>query len=141
MSKNTSGFTIVELLIVIVVIALLAAISVVAYNGIQTRAENNKTITAATAFYKAIKLYETDNGEVPHTGADSCLGSSYVWDFDGNASGQNMCRNAAVSYYMFRGTINEDLKPYLVGSFRTQACSLLAHRAHGVEVLYLAMQH
>ena len=31
------GFTIVELLIVIVVIAILAAISIVAYNGIQAR--------------------------------------------------------------------------------------------------------
>lgn len=32
------GFTIVELLIVIVVVGLLAGISVVAYNGIQGRA-------------------------------------------------------------------------------------------------------
>lgn len=36
---NRSGFTIVELLIVIVVIGILAAITIVAYNGIQTRAK------------------------------------------------------------------------------------------------------
>jgi prepilin-type N-terminal cleavage/methylation domain-containing protein len=35
---NSSGFTIVELLIVIVVIGILAAISIVAYNGMQARA-------------------------------------------------------------------------------------------------------
>lgn len=35
---KSSGFTIVELLIVIVVIAILATISVVAYTGIQSRA-------------------------------------------------------------------------------------------------------
>lgn len=35
------GFTIVELLIVIVVIAILAAITVVAYGGIQRRAKDN----------------------------------------------------------------------------------------------------
>ncbi|MCB8045019.1 prepilin-type N-terminal cleavage/methylation domain-containing protein [Microbacterium oxydans] len=32
------GFTIVELMIVVVVIAILAAITIVAYNGIQKRA-------------------------------------------------------------------------------------------------------
>lgn len=34
--SNSDGFTIVELLIAIVIIGILAAISVVAYNGIQT---------------------------------------------------------------------------------------------------------
>ena len=38
MKKTTSGFTIVELLIVIVVIGILAAITIVAYNGVQNRA-------------------------------------------------------------------------------------------------------
>lgn len=38
MNKSTSGFTIVELLIVIVVIGILAAITIVAYNGVQNRA-------------------------------------------------------------------------------------------------------
>lgn len=37
--KHKQGFTIVELLIVIVVIAILAAITIVSYNGIQNRAK------------------------------------------------------------------------------------------------------
>ena len=111
MIKNR-GFTIVELLIVIVVIAILAAISVVAYNGIQTRAENNKTITAATAYYKAIKLYEIDKNEVPHVGFDSCIGEGYLWDFTNSASGDNQCRYAGFSYYKIKGTLNAELKAY-----------------------------
>ncbi|MBC7512702.1 prepilin-type N-terminal cleavage/methylation domain-containing protein [Candidatus Saccharibacteria bacterium] len=37
--NTLKGFTIVELLIAIVVIAILAAISIVAYNGVQQRAK------------------------------------------------------------------------------------------------------
>ena len=45
-----SGFTIVELLIVIVVIGILAAITIVSYNGIQNRSKNAKTVSAITAW-------------------------------------------------------------------------------------------
>lgn len=56
--SNRKGFTIVELLIVIVIIAILAAITIVAYNGIQERAEASKTIAQASAYIKGLKLYE-----------------------------------------------------------------------------------
>ena len=75
--RRQSGFTIVELLIVIVVIGILAAITIVAYNGIQTRAKNTKTISATNAWIKAIKLYEADNGSLP--GINSCLGTSTTY--------------------------------------------------------------
>jgi len=54
MKKVISGFTIVELLIVIVVIAILAAISVVAYNGVQQRARQSKIQSDLTTIEKAI---------------------------------------------------------------------------------------
>ena len=46
------GFTIVELLIVVVIIAILAAITTVAYNGIQNRA-NASTAKAVAEVYNA----------------------------------------------------------------------------------------
>jgi len=58
------GFTIVELLIVIVVIAILAAISIVAYNGIQDRARTNKINADLALFDKAIQSARVNNGEV-----------------------------------------------------------------------------
>lgn len=72
------GFTIVELLIVIVVIGVLAAIVIVAYNGMQTRAKNAKTVSAATAWVKALKLYNAQWNSWPSE--YSCLGntSTYV---------------------------------------------------------------
>ena len=54
-NMKSRGFTIVELLIVIVVIAILAAISIVAYNGIQDRANDSKIRSAIGQIQKAYK--------------------------------------------------------------------------------------
>jgi len=61
--KNRSGFTIVELLIVIVVIAILAAISIVAYNGIQDRARTSKINTDLALFDRAIQAARVNSNE------------------------------------------------------------------------------
>lgn len=50
--KETSGFTIVELLIVVVVIAILAAISIVAYGGITERARTSSAASYASQLKK-----------------------------------------------------------------------------------------
>jgi prepilin-type N-terminal cleavage/methylation domain-containing protein len=86
---NKRGFTIVELLIVIVVIAILAAISIVSYNGIQTRAENTKTISATAAWVEALQLYKIDNGNYPPM--NSCLGdtNTYSDTHNGRCWGQS----------------------------------------------------
>ena len=59
------GFTIVELLIVIVVIAILAAISVVAYTGIQDRARYTEALSNLTSIDKAIGMYHAQHGNYP----------------------------------------------------------------------------
>lgn len=57
---NTSGFTIVELLIVIVVIAILAAITIVAYNGIQERTRASSVSSALNQANKKLAIYQVD---------------------------------------------------------------------------------
>lgn len=74
MKKTTSGFTIVELLIVIVVIGILAAITIVAYNGIQERAQSVSIVSRAEAYLKGLKVWEADTGSMP--AANSCLTTS-----------------------------------------------------------------
>lgn len=66
-SKQYSGFTIVELLIVIVVISILAAISIVAYTGIQERASNTAIIDGAGKIKRAVEAYAAANSGYPHT--------------------------------------------------------------------------
>ena len=67
MNKSTSGFTLVELLIVIVVIAILAAISIVVYTGIQQRANNTAIINAASSTIRLVSAYISAEGEYPYS--------------------------------------------------------------------------
>ena len=72
-SPHARGFTIVELLIVIVVIAILAAISVVAYRGIQERARDSQRLQDVKTIAKALEMYYLDEGHFPYGGCDpSC---------------------------------------------------------------------
>ncbi len=64
------GFTIVELLIVIVVIAILATLAIVAYSGIQDRAVASTLQADLNGASKTLKLYQVDNGYYP-TSIDS----------------------------------------------------------------------
>lgn len=65
MNRSSSGFTIVELLIVIVVIAILAAITIVAYNGISSKAKSSAGQALTSNMAKKIHAYYTINGAYP----------------------------------------------------------------------------
>src|SRR5665647_490667 len=62
MTKQTKqrGFTIVELLIVIVIIAILASITIVAYNGITNRANAATAKANAVQVDKVVEAYTTE---------------------------------------------------------------------------------
>lgn len=128
MRKTTSGFTIVELLIVIVVIAILAAISIVAYNGIQERARFAAMRSDLASLNKAIKAYHAVNGSYPITpvGASNqpCTSDSWCgWD---QATGDNFVPGLAPEFvsvtpqlpstnnrsdtYLYRSTNGTDYK-------------------------------
>lgn len=64
-NSKTSGFTIVELLIVIVVIGILAAITIVSYTGITTQANANTAKSNAQAVLNAAVQYYNLSGAYP----------------------------------------------------------------------------
>ncbi len=59
------GFTIVELLIVIVIIGILAAIVIVAYNGITNSAKDSAVQSDLANMAKKLALEKVDNGTFP----------------------------------------------------------------------------
>lgn len=75
------GFTIVELLIVVVVIAILAAITIVAYNGIQNRAKQSAAQSTASQAGKKIATYAALNSDAyPSTISDDAAGVNLPTD-------------------------------------------------------------
>jgi len=64
-TKSSRGFTIVELLIVVVIIAILAAITIVAYNGIQGRAKASAAQSLASQVAKKAEAWNSIVGSYP----------------------------------------------------------------------------
>lgn len=83
--RTNSGFTIVELLIVVVVIAILAAITIVAYNGVTNQAGNSALKSEVSQFTKKVEVIKASTGAYPSDLAASGLTDgtgtvSYVYD-------------------------------------------------------------
>ena len=60
-----SGFTIVELLIVIIVIGILAALVITTYSGVEAKARDTKRQTDIGSLYSMLEAYYAQNGGYP----------------------------------------------------------------------------
>jgi len=69
--QKDSGFTIVELLVVIVVIGILAAITIVSYSGITSRASTQSNKSNASSVLSAAMVVYANTGSYPATSGDA----------------------------------------------------------------------
>lgn len=95
--RNRHGFTIVELLIVIVVIGILAAVTIVAYNGIQQRGRDSQRQSDVKTIAKALELYYADEGRFPPGSGSTTINSG--WSTTADSSWANL-RNILVPKYI-----------------------------------------
>lgn len=105
---NSSGFTIVELLIVIVVIGILATLTIVGYNGITNRASVSKVQSEALQGYKAVVSYATQNSDqypadTETAGIPDSSDTLYEYSVNNGSDPKTFClsvTSSSISYYV-----------------------------------------
>jgi prepilin-type N-terminal cleavage/methylation domain-containing protein len=70
LKQKDHGFTIVELLVVIVVIGILAAITIVSYTGITAKANTTRSASNAQSAQSVAETFNADNLSYPMVTAD-----------------------------------------------------------------------
>lgn len=65
--KTSRGFTLVEILIVIVVVAILATITIVGYGNVQDRTHDSAVRSDLSTAAKLLKVYKVNNAFAPHS--------------------------------------------------------------------------
>lgn len=118
--RHNHGFTIVELLIVIVVIAILAAITIVAYNGIQNRARDAQRLSDITAIAKALESYKAQTGSYPTAVGNSVGG----WEISSNPNGNH----AFLDQLVTAGVVSKvPVDPVNTGDMNTAGSKIYAY--------------
>ncbi len=105
---KSKGFTIVELIIVVVVIAILATVTIVAYRGVTKSAYNTQIVSGTSSYYDAIKTYYLVKRTYPKTQREldgqriamTCLGTGYKNAACGQVTGVNVYEDAAFNSQM-----------------------------------------
>lgn len=94
-NKQDKGFTLVELLIVIVILGILATVTVFAVRGITQRSQENACDVEKRALDTAVEAYFVDNNQVFPTSLAQLASGGYVktvptgvWDVSGGGSSE-----------------------------------------------------
>lgn len=102
--SSHKGFTLLEIMIAVVIIGLLAAIAIPAFNRVRQSARNNSFISDLRTFTQSFENYSLENGEWPPTSGAGVIPAGLsgevglVWTTRNSVGGRwNWDRNVNVS--------------------------------------------
>jgi prepilin-type N-terminal cleavage/methylation domain-containing protein len=113
LKKTNRGFTIVELLIVIVIIGILAALVITTYSGIQKKARDTERKTDVNALHSQVEAYQAQNGKYPSLANmnDTTFRTNNLKGLDNaaladpnNAGSQQLCGSVQANCYAYVAT-------------------------------------
>jgi prepilin-type N-terminal cleavage/methylation domain-containing protein len=126
--QKDSGFTIVELLVVIVVIGILAAITIVSYSGITARANSKSDASNASSVLSAAQVVYANTGAYPATNASTTTTLNALNAGDAKVPSGILVSNAQE---VFGSTIR-----YIVGTNGTGICVGYWDYSSGAQFLF-----
>jgi len=87
MQNRQSGFTLIELMIVIAIIGILAAMAIPAYQDYTRRAYISEVLVAASAAKVAVEEYHAANGSWPASNASAGIAANGSWPASNASAG------------------------------------------------------
>lgn len=105
---HLGSFTLVELLTVIAIIAILAALTLAAASGVWNKVSRSRAAGEISAMANALDNYKTDNGVYPT--ASTMVTNTYV-NYDGTGSTTNYIFSAQILYLYLSGKTNFNDNP------------------------------
>ncbi|ENT1413086.1 pilin, partial [Neisseria gonorrhoeae] len=109
MNTLQKGFTLIELMIVIAIVGILAAVALPAYQDYTARAQVSEAILLAEGQKSAVTEYYLNHGEWPENNASAGVASSPT-DIKGKYVKEVEVKNGVVTATMKSDGVNKEIK-------------------------------
>ncbi|EMU4721459.1 pilin, partial [Neisseria gonorrhoeae] len=109
MNTLQKGFTLIELMIVIAIVGILAAVALPAYQDYTARAQVSEAILLAEGQKSAVTEYYLNNGEWPENNASAGVASSAT-DIKGKYVKEVKVENGVVTAQMASSNVNKEIQ-------------------------------